>query len=293
MKLSKWHALGNSYLLVERAERGAPLTAEAARTLCDPLAGIGSDGVLEVLSATDDEVTVLIWNPDGSLAEMSGNGTRIAAAWLAQRSGASEVHVQVGPRSVLAHIRGDGLVEQELGEVEVGEPETLDVGGETLEVTPVSIGNPHAVVRLVHERNDLLRLGPLLERHPRFPGRTNVQLVEVDGPHTLRVSVWERGAGETSSSGSSAVAAAAAAVAHGWCESPVTVRLPGGELLVELDGRQARLTGPAVELAADLEFAERVVEARLAVGLRGALADDERAGDPNCPPGTSSAASRG
>ena len=252
MRFSKWHALGNSYALVQRAETGAPLTPEQARALCD---AAGSDGVLEALSATDDEVSVLIWNPDGSLAEMSGNGTRIAAAWLAQRTGRADVAVHVGPRTVLAHIREDGLVDQELSEVEVGPPETLDVAGEPLEVTPVSLGNPHAVVRLKHDRDDLLRLGPLLERHPRFPDRTNVQLVEVEGPHTLRVSVWERGAGETTSSGSSAVAAAAAAVAHGWCESPVTVRLPGGELLVELNGRQARLTGPAVELAPDLELA--------------------------------------
>ena len=252
MRFSKWHALGNSYLLIERAETGAPLTPEQAR---DASAEGESDGVLEVLSATDDEVTVLIWNPDGSLAEMSGNGTRIAAAWLAQRTGRPRVQVHVGPRTVLAHIRDDGLVEQELGEVEVGPLETLDVAGELLEVTPVSVGNPHAVVRLPHGRDDLLRLGPLLETHPRFPDRTNVQLVEVEDAHTLRVSVWERGAGETSASGSSAVAAAAAAVAHGWCESPVTVRLPGGELLVELGGGRARLTGPAVELAADLELA--------------------------------------
>ncbi len=252
MRFSKWHALGNTYLLVERAETGTPLTTELARALCD--AG-RSDGVLEVLSATDDEATVLIWNPDGSLAEMSGNGTRIAAAWLGQRTGRSDVQVHVGPRTVRAHIREDGLVEQELGEVEVGPLETLDVSGERLEVTPVSVGNPHAVVRLLHGRDDLLRLGPLLERHPRFPDRTNVQLVEVEDEHTLRVSVWERGAGETSSSGSSAVAAAAAAVVHGWCESPVTVCLPGGELLVELRGRQARLTGPAIELAPDLELA--------------------------------------
>ena len=198
---------------------------------------------------------MLIWNPDGSLAEMSGNGTRIAAAWLAQRTGRRHVQVHVGPRTVLAHIRDDGLVEQELGEVEVGPLETLEVAGELLEVTAVSVGNPHAVVRLAHGREDLLRLGPLVETHRRFPDRTNVQLVEVEDAHTLRVSVWERGAGETSASGSSAVAAAAAAVAHGWCESPVTVRLPGGELLVELSGGRARLTGPAVELAADLELA--------------------------------------
>ncbi len=252
MRFSKWHALGNSYLLVERAETGAPLTPEQAQALS---VGADSDGVLEVLSATGDELTVLIWNPDGSLAEMSGNGTRIAAAWLAQRTGSRDVAVHVGPRTVRAHIREDGLVDQELGEVEVGPPESLDLAGEVLEVTPVSVGNPHAVVRLEHGRDDLLRLGPLLERHPRFPERTNVQLVEVEDAHTLRVSVWERGAGETSASGSSAVAAAAAAVARGWCESPVTVRLPGGELLVELSGRQARLTGPAVELGADLELA--------------------------------------
>jgi len=252
MRFSKWHALGNSYLLVERAETGAPLTPEQAQALS---AAGSSDGVLEVLSTTDDALTVLIWNPDGSLAEMSGNGTRIAAAWLSQRTGSPDVAVHVGPRTVRAHIRDDGLVEQELGEVEVGPPESLDVEGEVLDVTPVSVGNPHAVVRLEHGRDDLLRLGPLLERHPRFPDRTNVQLVEVEDAHTLRVSVWERGAGETSASGSSAVAAAAAAVAHGWCESPVTVRLPGGELLVEIEGRQARLTGPAVELGADLELA--------------------------------------
>ena len=254
MKFSKWDALGNTYLLVERADAGEPLTPERARTVCAPGTGLGSDGVLEVLETSGDEARILIWNPDGSLAEMSGNGTRIVAAWLARRNGVSDVQVHVGPRTVLAHVRGDGLVEQELGEVHVGPTEVLDVGGDQFEVTPVSVGNPHAVVRLAHDRDDLLRLGPLLERHPRFPDRTNVQLVEVDDPHTLRVSVWERGAGETSSSGSSAVAAAAAAIAHGWCESPVTVRLPGGDLLVEFVGDRARLTGPAVELAPDLEL---------------------------------------
>ncbi len=251
MRFSKWHALGNSYLLIERAETSAPLTSAEARAAC---AGLDADGVLEVLATTGNEATVLIWNPDGSLAEMSGNGTRIAAAWLAQRTGATEVEVHVGPRTVLARIRADGLIEQELGAVEVGPLESIEIAGETIELSAVSIGNPHAVVRLEHDRADLLRLGPLIENHPRFPERTNVQLVEVVDAHTLRVSVWERGAGETASSGSSSVAAAAAAIARGWCESPVTVRLPGGELLVELHDGQARLTGPAVELTADLEI---------------------------------------
>jgi diaminopimelate epimerase len=131
----------------------------------------------------------------------------------------------------------------------VGEVETITVGGERIELTPVSVGNPHAVVRLESERDDLLRLGPQIERHERFPDRTNVQLVRVEDANTLAVLVWERGAGETSASGSSAVAAAAAAVANGWCESPVTVRMPGGELRVELDD-EARITlvGPAEEI---------------------------------------------
>ena len=129
----------------------------------------------------------------------------------------------------------------------MGEPETIVVDGEALELTTVSVGNPHAVVR--HDPADVRGLGPLLERHPRFPERTNVQLVRVDGAHELTVGVWERGAGETPASGTSAVAAAAAAVANGWCTSPVTVHMPGGDLFVELEDGRARLTGPAVELA--------------------------------------------
>src|ERR671928_146424 len=100
-----------------------------------------------------------------------------------------------------------------------------------------------------------LRLGPLVETHEHFPKRTNVQLVRVDGPHQLTVGVWERGAGETLSSGTSAVAASAAAVARGWCDSPVTVHLTGGELTVELQSGRARLTGPAEEICR-VELAE-------------------------------------
>jgi diaminopimelate epimerase len=192
---------------------------------------------------------VVIWNPDGSTAELSGNGTRIAARWLARRSGADTVRIRVGPREVVGRMRGGLDVEMDMGAVEVGEPESLDVGGETLEFTPASVGNPHAVVRREPAQEDLLRLGPLIETHERFPQRTNVQLVRVDGPTEISVGVWERGAGETLSSGTSAVATAAVAVARGWCESPVTVRLAGGDLLVELDGSmQARLTGPAQEI---------------------------------------------
>lgn len=238
MRFSKWHALGNSYVLVEE-----PIDAATARRLCDARFGIGSDGVLELLGNE-----VAIWNPDGSRAEFSGNGTRIAAAWLSRRGDVAAVTVRAGGREYPARVEG-GLVEMSLGPVEVDPSETVEVMGERLELTPVRIGNPHAVVRGEYTRDDLLRLGPLLETHHRFPERTNVQLIGVAGEHDLVALVWERGAGETSASGSSAVAAAAAAIANGWCTSPVAVRMPGGELNVALDAESsATLTGPAEEI---------------------------------------------
>jgi len=249
MKLSKWQALGNDYLLVEQAELTQPLTPDRVRQLCDYHYGVGSDGLLEIASVDGTRAEIRIWNPDGSTAELSGNGARIVAAWLARRSGAERVTLSIGSREVEAAIGTDGNIAVDVGRVEVGETEELDLGDERVEFTPVSVGNPHAVVRREPERGELLRLGPRIERHSRFPDRTNVQLVRVDGPHDLTVGVWERGAGETLSSGTSAVAAAAAAVANDWCESPVQVHLPGGDLLVELDPQGgARLTGPAKEI---------------------------------------------
>ncbi len=193
---------------------------------------------MQVLVARDDEADVVIWNPDGSTAELSGNGTRIAAAWLFARTGATEARVRVGPREVRARLRRDGLVEQEMGEVCVGKPE--EVAG--LAVVPVSVGNPHAVVR--GEPADVVRIGPLLETHPRFPERTNVQVVRVDAPGEVTARVWERGVGETPASGTSAVAVAAATHDAG----EVRVRFPGGELRVGLAGRHATLVGPAEQL---------------------------------------------
>ena len=249
MRLSKWQALGNDYLLVEPAELTQPLTPELVLRLCDHHYGVGSDGVLELVSVDGAAADLRIWNPDGSTAELSGNGARIAAAWLAQRSGAERVELRVAERVVEALVREDGEVELDVGPVEVGKPEMLDVDGEQVEFTPVSVGNPHAVVRREPDRDEVRRLGPRIEQHARFPARTNVQLVRVDGPRDITVRVWERGAGETLSSGTSSVAAAAAAVANRWCESPVEVHLPGGDLRVELDADyRARLTGPAVEV---------------------------------------------
>jgi len=193
------------------------------------------DGVLEVLEVDGDDISIAIVNPDGSLAEMSGNGTRIAAAWLIDRTGSTVARVHVGPRSVEVRRVAHRLYESDLGEVEVGERETVD----GIELTPVSVGNPHAVV--VDDPDRLPELGPLLETHPRFPNRTNVQIARIDAPGEVTARVWERGVGETSASGSSAVAVAAAT--HG--EGEVVVHFPGGDLHVRLHDGRATLTGPA------------------------------------------------
>jgi diaminopimelate epimerase len=249
MQFSKWHALGNSYLVIERAALGRPMDPVLAERLCDVRYGVGSDGIVELLSVDGARAEIAIWNPDGSAAEFSGNGSRIAAGWLVRRSGSSTVSIAVGTREYSAALREDGTIGIAVGDVEVGEIETVELDGERIELTAVSVGNPHAVVRAEPDREELLRLGPQLEVNGRFPDRTNVQLVRVDGPNEVTVAVWERGAGETSASGSSAVAVACAAIVNGWCESPVTVRMPGGELRVELD-EEARTTlvGPVEEI---------------------------------------------
>jgi diaminopimelate epimerase len=245
MRFEKWHALGNAYLLVEGKEGG--LTAERVRRLCDVRTGIGSDGLLEVVERHGTRASVRIWNPDGSTAELSGNGTRIAAAWLLRETGATDVEIDTGGRVVRgARTAVDGIVRQDLGEAVVSADEELDVAGERLAIVPVDVGNPHAVVlRNELSRDDLLRLGPAIETHPRFPQRTNVQFARPEPRDVVRVLVWERGAGDTSASGSSAAAVAAAAGARGWCDSPVRIAMPGGALVVAIDRGAVTVEGPA------------------------------------------------
>lgn len=222
MQSSRWDAQGNIYLVTTE-----PLDAAQVR------ASVGdTDGILEVRDQGEDWLEIAIWNPDGSCAEMSGNGTRIAAKWL----GAAIVRVRVGPREVVARMLDGDLVEQDMGEVAVAEPETV----EGITFTAVDVGNPHAVVDDDPVR--VTEIGPLLETHERFPNRTNVQVARRSGEE-IEARVWERGAGETASSGSSAVAVAAA-----FGMEPVTIRFPGGTLDVRFEGKRAFLTGPAVRV---------------------------------------------
>ncbi len=219
--MARWHAHGNVYLVTEEA-----LDRERVR------ADVGdADGIVEVKARGDDWADVVIWNPDGSTAEMSGNATRIVAAWL----GTEQTRVRVGEREIVARRTPDGRIEQQLTDVHVLRHEK--VAG--LNVIAVDVGNPHAVV--VGDPDDLPRIGPLLETHPRFPNRTNVQVVRVDAPGRVTARVWERGVGETSASGTSAVAVALAT--HG--DGEVVVSFPGGDLSVRLERGRAWLTGPA------------------------------------------------
>ncbi|HVH52023.1 MAG TPA: hypothetical protein VM690_07745, partial [Gaiellaceae bacterium] len=166
-------------------------------------------------------------------AEMSGNGTRIAGAWLMERTGSDSARVRVGDRMVEVRRVGE-LYESEL-DVQVVARERIA----GLDVTVVSVGNPHAVV--IGDPADIELVGPLLETHPRFPERTNVQVVHIDAPGEVTARVWERGVGETTASGSSAVAVAAATHDDG----DVLVHFPGGDLRVRLHDGGATLTGPA------------------------------------------------
>jgi diaminopimelate epimerase len=227
MRFSRWHAHGNVYLVAEEAT----LTPELVRELAAV-----TDGIVEIAGMDDDTVTIVIWNPDGSTAELSGNGTRIAAAWLMERDGIDEARVEVrGGRSVQARRLPDGRFEADMGEVDVGPLETVD----GIELTPVSVGNPHAVV--IGDPEEIRRLGPRLETNPRFPERTNVQIARVDAPGHVTARVWERGVGETTASGTSAIAVAAATHDGG----DVVVHFPGGDLHVRLEGGRAWLIGPA------------------------------------------------
>lgn len=228
MRSSTWDALGNSYVVYQ----GEPLTPERVRALAGD-----TDGILEILATTGDAADVVIWNPDGSTAELSGNGTRIAACWLARQTGADRVTIRVGPRAMVARLLGDGSVEQDLGEVQVAPAERIA----GLDVVRVSVGNPHAVV--AGDPAEVTRIGPLLETHPAFPSRTNVQVVRVDAPGVVTARVWERGVGETAASGTGAVAVAAATHPGG----EVTVRFPGGDLRVRLADGRAWLLGPPAE----------------------------------------------
>lgn len=267
----KSHGLGNDYVVMDAARLGITLTPERVRLLCHRHLGLGSDGILEV-TAADDRFAVRIWNPDGSLAERSGNGLRIVAKFLSDHGYTDEsvfsIETVVGPVRTEVY-RAEGRVEAvrlEMGRASIDRAVTaLPVRSRKLDVTVVSVGNPHCVIfGEPHTRKQLFELGPQVENHAQFPARINVQLAEIESRRRVRALVWERGAGHTLASGTSACAVAAACFDRGLVGNAVTVVMEGGQLEVEVaQDLSIIMTGPV----------EEVFEGTLSADLRRRLAE--------------------
>jgi diaminopimelate epimerase len=270
-KFVKSQALGNDYIIIEPSILSFPLTSETVRAICDRHHGIGSDGILALTPSEVGAFGVRIYNPDGSEAEKRGNGLRIFAKFLydhgltnatsftvetlggivtcavsAPAGSVNQIQVDMGRASFRARdIPVAGADRDVVGE-------SLRAAGREFQITSVNIGNPHCVVFTEQlKTTDLDELGSLIECHPLFPRRTNVQFAQVISRGSVRILIWERGAGHTLASGSSACAVAAACVRHGFTDPTIEVEMEGGPLVVKVsDDFQLRLTGPASEVCA-------------------------------------------
>jgi len=253
---AKSHGLGNDYIVLDGERFGIPLTPERVRLLCHRNLGLGSDGVLEV-TKRGDRFFVRIWNPDGSEAERSGNGLRIAAKFLSDHGYTIEnsfvIETVAGPVNTEIYRKGGRVyaVRLQMGRAKIDRSiRDLEAGGQTLDVTVVSVGNPHCVIfgqPLTLER--LFAIGPEVERHAKFPDRSNVQLAQVESRDRARMLVWERGAGHTLASGTSACAVAAACFDRGLVDGSLNVTMEGGQLELEVGpDLDIIMTGPVDEV---------------------------------------------
>jgi diaminopimelate epimerase len=258
VKFEKWQALGNDYLILEQARLPWPLTETRVEWLCDQHFGVGADGVLLLSRSEDPEFVaeLRIFNPDGSEAELSGNGAREAILYLRRNGWTDEdefaISTVAGP--IRPTITGELTCSVDMGRASTASkdypsgPEdgrgTLESGGRSWEFQHVSIGNPQCAIVVSEELDelDLGAIGPGIEGNELFPNRTNVSFLAIDGSR-VRARIFERGVGETLSSGTGAGGAAVTAVLRG-AQSPITVELEGGELTVEVgEDLSVRLDG--------------------------------------------------
>jgi diaminopimelate epimerase len=264
MRFEKWQALGNDYIIVETARLPYPLSPARVRSLCDRHRGIGGDGVLalEAPDAPGFVARLRIFNPDGSEAELSGNGAREAVLYL-RRAGwtdASTFSIQTAAGEMRPTILGPATCRMDIGRARLQSPDFPaggpdgrgEVAGHAFQ--HVHVGNPQCAIRVADEAAlaalDLGAIGPGIESSALFPNRTNVSFWCATAPDAVRARIFERGVGETMSSGTGACGAAVAHVLRGG-DSPVTVRLDGGELEVDVDeSLHIDLTGWAVPVFA-------------------------------------------
>jgi diaminopimelate epimerase len=275
MRFHKWQALGNDYIIVERDALPFVLTPARVRRICDMHLGIGADGILE-LSPPDAPGFVArlrIFNPDGSEAELSGNGAREAVLYL-RRNGWTEqdqFSIQTAAGEIRPTIVDERICTLDMGRARLQSPDfrggsadglgSLEAGGRTWRFQHVQVGNPQCAIHIADvaelEALDLPAIGPAIEHHAAFPNRTNVSFFCALEPDRIRARIFERGVGETSASGTGACGAAIAHVLRGG-DSAVTVELDGGELTVAVDESLLfTLTGwaePVFSGEASLEF---------------------------------------
>ena len=254
----KGHGLGNDYIVMEPANLPFALTEDNIKLICHRNLGVGSDGILELTASTKADFGVRIWNPDGSEAEKSGNGTRIFAKYLYDHGHTRATHFTIETLGgiVSADLQlTDGRVTgatMNMGKATIGDLTRIAVDGEDIEVITVSVGNPHCVV-LTDDLGsiDFYRLGPRIENHPAFPHRTNVQFAKVLARDEVSILIWERGAGETMASGTSASAVASACLHAGLVDRDVNIVAPGGVLRIRTDEHgEIWMSGPVEEVCA-------------------------------------------
>ena len=276
MRFEKWNALGNDYAIVEAKALPFELTPERVRALCEPHSGIGADGVLLLDEPTADGfvASLRIFNPDGSEAELSGNGVREAVMYL-RRNGWTDrdtFGVQTAAGEIRPRITGPTTCTVDMGRAKLFSKDfpsgpddgrgTLRANGRDYDFQHVSIGNPQCAIEWPQglEDLDLPAIGPALERHESFPNRTNVSFWRRESDNEITARIFERGVGETMSSGTGATGAAVAAVLRGL-DSRVTVHLDGGDLEVEVgEDLHVNLTGWAVPVYAG-ELSPELLEA--------------------------------
>lgn len=275
MKFAKYHALGNDYLIANPQEAGECLSPAIVRWLCDRHYGVGSDGVLlGPLTSTAGVFGLRLYNPDGGEFEKSGNGLRIFARYLWDcgqvaeepfevRTNGGDVRCRVHPggRSVtveMGQVRFNSREIPVLGPAREVLGEALNIAGAEFRISAATIGNPHCIVLCDHlSREFTLQWGPLIETHPLFPNRANVQFMQVLDRSSIQIEIWERGAGYTLASGTSSCAAAAAAHRLGLCGREIAVHMPGGQLHVSLSADlSAILRGSVTKICEGVAFAE-------------------------------------
>jgi diaminopimelate epimerase len=303
MEFVKVHGTGNDFVLLPDLDGLFELDADFTRALCDRRSGIGADGAIRLAPAGDADAFMDYRNADGSIAEMCGNGVRCVAKYLADRGLVVGDVVHVGSRAgvktvevvgrhddgTVALVRVDmgpplatGTLEVDISPAAVlasGRAPSLPAGVDlatsaehrVIEVSTVSMGNPHAVL-LVDDpaAAPVAWIGPYLERHEAFPSGTNVEFIAVPDPNRVVGRIWERGVGETRASGTGASAMAVAAHMRGLAGPAVTVALPGGHLDIELSPDSLFVTGPAVEVASG------TLDARWRAAARGAPLEGAR-----------------